>query len=103
MKVSVERVCHLDNAVTQRQSDGLSVPLGAPGAPLAARMGAYPARGRISMADNGDGHAAGASGARRTAGLRLRDEPDYRLSLETWEHTGSDAAGLEVRMNRFWP
>ena len=31
--------------------------LGAPGAHLAARMGAYPAHGRISMAGNGGGHA----------------------------------------------
>ena len=44
-------------AVAQRQSDGLSVPPGAPGAHLAARMGAYSAHGRISMAENGGGHA----------------------------------------------
>ena len=46
---------------------------------------------------------AGASGARRAAGLRLRDEPGYRLSLETYEHTGTDSAGLNVRLHRLWP
>ena len=46
---------------------------------------------------------AGASGARRAAGLRLRDEPGYRLSLETYEHTGTDSAGLNVRLHRRWP
>ena len=43
---------------------------------------------------------AGASGARRAAGLRLRDEPGYRLSLETYEHTGTNAAGLRLRLHR---
>ena len=46
---------------------------------------------------------AGAGGARRAAGLRLRDEPGYRLSLETYEHTGTDSAGLNVRLHRRWP
>ena len=46
---------------------------------------------------------AGAGGMRRAAGLRLRDQPDYRLSLETHEHAGTDAAGLTVRLHRYWP
>ena len=45
---------------------------------------------------------AGVSGARRATGLRLRDEPGYRLTLETWEHTGTDAAGLKVRLYRLF-
>ena len=46
---------------------------------------------------------AGASGARRAAGLHLRDEPDYRLSLETFGHTGTDSDGMKVRLHRLWP
>ena len=46
---------------------------------------------------------AGASGARRAAGLHLRDEPDYRLSLETFGHTGTDSDGMKLRLHRLWP
>ena len=58
MKITVERgPSPRPHAVTKRESDGLSVPPGAPGAHLAARMGAYPAHGRISMTEIGGGHA----------------------------------------------
>ena len=46
----------------------------------------------------------GEGSLRRSAGVRLRDRPDFRLSAETYEDTGRrGATGLMVRMQRFWP